>query len=85
VLARYLGKEMEAQLGKPVIILNKPGAGTIIGAQAVTTAPPDGYTLLLSSNSNLQCQSGGLRQAALRSGDGFRADRDGRGPCRWRS
>jgi tripartite-type tricarboxylate transporter receptor subunit TctC len=51
VLARYLGKEMEAQLGKPVIILNKPGAGTIIGAQAVTTAPPDGYTLLLSSNS----------------------------------
>jgi tripartite-type tricarboxylate transporter receptor subunit TctC len=51
VLARYLGKEMEAQLGKPVIILNKPGAGTIIGAQAVTSAAADGYTLLLSSNS----------------------------------
>ena len=49
VLARYLGKELEAQLGKPVIILNKPGAGTIIGAQATATA--DGYTLLLSSNS----------------------------------
>ena len=51
VLARYLGKELEAQLGKPVIILNKPGAGTIIGAQATATAPADGYTLLLSSNS----------------------------------
>jgi len=44
VLARYLGKEMEAS-SQAVIILNKPGAGTIIGAQAVTTAPPDGYTL----------------------------------------
>jgi tripartite-type tricarboxylate transporter receptor subunit TctC len=51
VLARYLGKELEAQLGKPVIILNKPGAGTIIGAQAAATAPADGYTLFLSSNS----------------------------------
>ncbi len=51
VLARYLGKELEAQLGKPVIVLNKPGAGTIIGAQAAATAPADGYTLFLSSNS----------------------------------
>src|SRR5213078_986790 len=51
VLARYLGKELEGQLGRPVIILNKPGAGTIIGAQAAATAAADGYTLLLSSNS----------------------------------
>jgi tripartite-type tricarboxylate transporter receptor subunit TctC len=51
VLARYLGKELEAQLGKPVIVLNKPGAGTIIGAQAAATAPAEGYTLFLSSNS----------------------------------
>src|ERR1700704_4080394 len=51
VLARYLGKELEAQLGKPVIVLNKPGAGTIIGAQAAATAAADGYTLFLSSNS----------------------------------
>jgi tripartite-type tricarboxylate transporter receptor subunit TctC len=51
VLARYLGKELEAQLGKPVIVLNKPGAGTIIGAQAAATAVADGYTLFLSSNS----------------------------------
>jgi tripartite-type tricarboxylate transporter receptor subunit TctC len=51
VLARYLGKELEGQLGKPVIVLNKPGAGTIIGAQAAATAAADGYTLFLSSNS----------------------------------
>src|SRR4051812_35044616 len=58
VLARYLGKELEAQLGKPVIILNKPGAGTIIGAQAAATAPPDGYTLFLSSNSTFSANPG---------------------------
>jgi tripartite-type tricarboxylate transporter receptor subunit TctC len=51
VVARLLGKALEAELGQSVIILNKPGAGTIIGAQAVATAQPDGYTLLISSNS----------------------------------
>src|SRR5262245_51947049 len=51
VMARILGHEMETRLGKPVIIVNKPGAGTIIGAQAVATAMPDGHTLLISSNS----------------------------------
>jgi tripartite-type tricarboxylate transporter receptor subunit TctC len=51
VVARLLGKALEAELGQSVIILNKPGAGTIIGAQAVATAQPDGYTLLVSSNS----------------------------------
>ena len=51
VLARVIGKELGAKLGQPVVIVNKPGAGTIIGAQAVATAEPSGYTLLLSSNS----------------------------------
>jgi tripartite-type tricarboxylate transporter receptor subunit TctC len=51
VLARVIGKELGAKLGQPVVIVNKPGAGTIIGAQAVAAAEPNGYTLLLSSNS----------------------------------
>ena len=51
VLARLLAKHLEAQLGKPVIVDNKPGAGTAIGATAVANAKPDGYTLLISSNS----------------------------------
>lgn len=51
VLARLLAKQLEAQLGKPVIVDNKPGAGTAIGAAAVANAKPDGYTLLISSNS----------------------------------
>ena len=51
VLARLLAKQLEARLGKPVIVDNKPGAGTAIGAAAVANAKPDGYTLLVSSNS----------------------------------
>jgi tripartite-type tricarboxylate transporter receptor subunit TctC len=51
VLARLLGKKLEEQLGQPVVVENKPGAGTAIGAAAVANAKPDGHTLLISSNS----------------------------------
>ena len=51
VLARILAKKLEEQLGQPVVVENKPGAGTAIGAAAVANAKPDGYTLLISSNS----------------------------------
>jgi tripartite-type tricarboxylate transporter receptor subunit TctC len=51
VLSRVLGKKLEEQLGQTVIVDNRPGAGTAIGAAAVANAKPDGYTLLLSSNS----------------------------------
>ena len=51
VLARLLAKRLEDQLGKPVVVDNRPGAGTAIGAAMVANAKPDGYTLLISSNS----------------------------------
>lgn len=51
VLARILARKLEEQLGQPVVVDNKPGAGTAIGAAAVANAKPDGYTLLISSNS----------------------------------
>jgi len=51
VLARILARQLETNLGQAVIVENKAGAGTIIGAQAVANARADGYTLLLSSNS----------------------------------
>lgn len=51
VLSRFLAKELEPRLGQAVIVTNRPGAGTVIGAQALLQAPRDGHTLLLSSNS----------------------------------
>jgi tripartite-type tricarboxylate transporter receptor subunit TctC len=49
VIARTLAQEMAKDLGATVIIENKPGAGTIIGTQAVATSKPDGATLLMAT------------------------------------
>ena len=51
VLARFLSVELEPRLGQAVVVVNRPGAGTAIGAQAAATSPPDGYTLFLGGNS----------------------------------
>ena len=45
--ARTIGARLSEQLGQQVLIENKPGAATIIGAEAVARAAPDGYTVLL--------------------------------------
>jgi tripartite-type tricarboxylate transporter receptor subunit TctC len=52
VVARTLAQEMAKNLGATVIIENKPGAGTIIGTQAVAASEPDGYTLLMGTFAN---------------------------------
>jgi tripartite-type tricarboxylate transporter receptor subunit TctC len=52
VIARTLAQEMAKDLGVSVIIENKPGAGTIIGTQAVAASEPDGYTLLMATFSH---------------------------------
>jgi tripartite-type tricarboxylate transporter receptor subunit TctC len=49
IIARAIGKELSEAWGQPVIAENRPGAGGVIGAAAVASAPPDGYTLLLVS------------------------------------
>jgi tripartite-type tricarboxylate transporter receptor subunit TctC len=49
-LGRILAKTMSQKLGQPVIVENKAGAGTTIGAGYVAQSAPDGYTLLISSN-----------------------------------
>ncbi|MFM2210117.1 MAG: hypothetical protein RIQ96_1760 [Pseudomonadota bacterium] len=51
VQARLIGEFMSRELGQPVVVENKPGAGTIIGTQQVAQAAPDGHTLLLMANS----------------------------------
>jgi tripartite-type tricarboxylate transporter receptor subunit TctC len=52
VVARTLAQEMARDLGASIVIENKPGAGTIIGTQAVATSDPDGYTLLMGTFAN---------------------------------
>jgi tripartite-type tricarboxylate transporter receptor subunit TctC len=52
VVARTLAQEMAKDLGVTIVIENKPGAGTIIGTQAVATSEPDGYTLLMGTFAN---------------------------------
>jgi tripartite-type tricarboxylate transporter receptor subunit TctC len=49
VLSRLTGDKMSARLGQPVVVDNRPGAGTNIGMTAVARAAPDGYTVGLAS------------------------------------
>lgn len=51
VIARVIAARMEASFGQPVVVENKPGAATMIGAESVSKAPKDGYTLLLGTTS----------------------------------
>lgn len=53
-VARLVGDRLSAKWGQPVIIDNKPGASGALGAQALKTSPPDGYTYLLAVSSLVQ-------------------------------
>ena len=51
IVGRLIGKKLGENLGQSVVVENKAGAGTIVGAGFVANAPADGYTLLISSGS----------------------------------
>jgi tripartite-type tricarboxylate transporter receptor subunit TctC len=51
IFARLMGQWLSDRLGQPFVVENRPGAGSTIGIQAVVSAAPDGYTLLLVSTS----------------------------------
>ena len=53
VPARLASQILQPKLGQPVVIENRPGAGGALGARAVATAAPDGYTLLVGNTSVL--------------------------------
>jgi tripartite-type tricarboxylate transporter receptor subunit TctC len=50
ILARIYADGLSKRLGQQVVIANRPGAGGLIGAQAVASAPADGYTVLLANS-----------------------------------
>jgi len=50
VLARLVGSKLSEQMGQPVVIENKPGAGGVLAAAEVAKSPPDGYTILENTN-----------------------------------
>jgi tripartite-type tricarboxylate transporter receptor subunit TctC len=51
VTARIIGERLKDELGQPVLILNRPGAGSSVGARVVAAAPADGHTLFFTSGS----------------------------------
>ena len=51
LLARALAEKMAVRLGQPVIVDNRPGAGTVLASDTVARAPADGHTLLLAASS----------------------------------
>ena len=52
IYARFLGARLTDALGQPVVVDDRPGAGSIIGTDLVAKSAPDGYTLLMMSNTH---------------------------------
>ena len=52
IYARVIGERLQASLGQSFVIENRPGGGAIVGTDAVAKAAPDGYTLLMMSNTH---------------------------------
>ena len=52
IYARFLGQRLQGPLGQPFVVENRPGGGSVVGSDAVAKSAPDGYTLLLMSNTH---------------------------------
>ena len=52
VYARYLAQRLQEAMGQPFVIEDRPGGGSVVGTEVVAKSAPDGYTLLLMSNTH---------------------------------
>jgi tripartite-type tricarboxylate transporter receptor subunit TctC len=52
IYARFIGQKLQETLGQPFVVDNRPGAGAVVGTDAVAKSVADGYTLLLMSNTH---------------------------------
>ena len=52
IYARFIGQRLQEPLGQSVVVEDRPGGGSIIGTDAVAKSAPDGYTLLMMSNTH---------------------------------
>jgi len=52
IYARFLGQRLQEALGQPFVVDDRPGGGAVIGTDAVAKSAPDGYTLLMMSNTH---------------------------------
>jgi len=52
IYARFTGAKLQEALGQPFVVEDRPGGGSIVGTDAVAKSPPDGYTLLMMSNTH---------------------------------
>jgi tripartite-type tricarboxylate transporter receptor subunit TctC len=52
IYARVIGEKLQATLGQPFVVEDRPGGGSIVGTEAVHQSAPDGYTLLMMSNTH---------------------------------
>jgi len=52
IYARFLGQRLQGPMGQPFVVEDRPGGGSVVGSDAVAKAAPDGYTLLLMSNTH---------------------------------
>jgi tripartite-type tricarboxylate transporter receptor subunit TctC len=52
VYGRFIGAKLSDALGQPFVVENRPGGGAVVGTDAVAKSPPDGYTILVMSNTH---------------------------------
>jgi tripartite-type tricarboxylate transporter receptor subunit TctC len=52
IYARFVGQRLQEALGQPFIVEDRPGGGSVLGTDAVAKSAPDGYTLLMMSNTH---------------------------------